>query len=92
MARFGPGISRAFFVGVRPKKITEDGGEECGWRPRGGWSMQRCKSERSSCAKVEKWDQSTEYGGQSTECGKIAVQRCKSAYGLWKGAKMKREW
>jgi len=30
MARFGPGISRAFFVGVRPKKITEDGGEECG--------------------------------------------------------------
>jgi len=53
--------------------------------------MQRCKSERSSCAKVEKWDQRTEYGVQSTECGKIAVQRWKAAFGLWKGAKMKRQ-
>ena len=30
MVRFGPGISRAFFVGVRPKKSTEYRGEECG--------------------------------------------------------------
>ena len=29
-----------------------------------------------------------DYGVQSTECGKIAVQRCKSAYGLCKGGKV----
>jgi hypothetical protein len=32
-----------------------------------------------------------EYRLRSTECGKIAVQRWKAAFGLWKGAKMKRE-
>ncbi len=32
--------------------------------------------------------QSTEYGGRRTEDGKIAVRRCKSAYGLCKGGKV----
>jgi hypothetical protein len=30
----------------------------------------------------------TEDRGQRTECGKIAVQRWKAAYGLWKGGKV----
>jgi hypothetical protein len=37
--------------------------------------VQKCKSERSSCAKVERWDQSTDYGVQSTE-GWQAVGGC----------------
>ena len=32
--------------------------------------------------------QSSEYGVRRTEDGKMAVQRCKSAYGLCKGGKV----
>jgi len=39
----------------------------------------------------ESAESSTEFRVQSTEDGKMAVQRCKSAYGLCKGAKVKRE-
>ena len=34
--------------------------------------VRRCKSERSSCGKVERWDQRTEYGEVA-----LTVQKCK---------------
>jgi len=36
----------------------------------------------------ESAESSTEFRVQSTEDGKMAVQRCKSAYGLCKGGKV----
>ena len=48
--------------------------------------VRRCKSERSSCGQVERWDQRTEYGEVA-----LTVQKCKSADGLCKGAKVKSE-
>ncbi len=46
----------------------------------GKMAVQRCKAERSSCAKVERWGPKkiTDYGVRRTEDGKMAVQRCKS--------------
>ena len=68
------------YRGKDPKGAKVQSGAELARRVR------RCKSERSSGGKVERWDQRTEYGEVA-----LTVQKCKSADGLCKGAKVKSE-
>ena len=61
-----------------------------------GGMRRQCKGANRSGAPVQRWKgelkleyrvRSTDYGVQRTEYGKVAVRRCKSAWGLCKGGK-----